>query len=374
MAGHVDPTKEGFARFREMGRAGPVHMLNLVRLRDRAAYEDGTAATGAAAYRAYARESGPIFARLGGRQVWLGAPELTLIGPADERWDLAFIAEYPSVDSFVAMLRDPDYRKAVRHRQAAVADSRLIRLQPAAPGARFGESAGAVSATSARDQGVPDMTNPTLTAPVGPDGAAPLGVPVEIPARQGRAFVLRAGQVLRLVNTHGSQVADFWAFSADDPGEYLSMEHVRAALRRLTPRPGDVLVSNRREPLLTLLADTSPGVHDTLIACCDVHRYRQLGHDGLHDNCTDNLRQALLAIGRRAVEIPCPFNIWMNTPPVADGSIAYLAPVSRPGDLVELRAERDCVAVVSACPMDLLPINGADNTPKALHALVQAAA
>jgi hypothetical protein len=116
------------------------------------------------------------------------------------------------------------------------------------------------------DQGTPETTNATLTSPVGPDGIAPLGVPVEIPARQGRAFALRASQRLRLVNTHGSQVADFWAFAADDPREYLSMEHVRTALRRLTPWPGDVLVSNRCEALLTLLADSSPGVHDTLIA------------------------------------------------------------------------------------------------------------
>ena len=141
MTGHVDPTREDFARFRELRRDGPLHMLNLLRFREVAAYDDGTVATGAEAYRNYARESGPIFARLGGRQVWVGKPEFTLIGPGDELWDLAFIAEYPSLDAFVAMLRDDDYRKAVRHRQAAVADSRLIRLQPAMPGAYFGEMA-----------------------------------------------------------------------------------------------------------------------------------------------------------------------------------------------------------------------------------------
>lgn len=138
----IDPTRESFAAFREMEREGPVHMLNLLRFRDRASYDDGTEATGAEAYRAYARDSAPIFHRLGGRQVWIGRPELMLIGPPDEAWDLAFIAEYPSVASFVAMLRDPDYWRAVRHRQAAVADSRLIRMQPAEPGARFGEIAG----------------------------------------------------------------------------------------------------------------------------------------------------------------------------------------------------------------------------------------
>jgi uncharacterized protein YcgI (DUF1989 family) len=220
------------------------------------------------------------------------------------------------------------------------------------------------------DQGTPDMVNATLSTPIGANGTLGAGELVEIPARQGRAIRLERGQIIRLINPFGSQVADFWAFAADDLREYLSMEHTRPALRRLTPRPGDALVTNRRRPILTLVADSSPGVHDTLIACCDIHRYRQLGFDGLHDNCTDNLRMAMLALGLRAAEIPCPFNIWMNTPPLADGSIAYLSPVSAPGDLVELRAEQACIAVVSACPMDLLPINGSDNTPKALHALV----
>lgn len=144
--GHVDPTREDFARFRALVRPGPVHMLNLLKFRERAAYDDGTVATGREAYAAYARESGPVFRRLGGRQVWIGRPELTLIGPAAEAWDLAFIAEYPSGDAFVAMLRDPDYRQAVRHRQAAVVDSRLIRMEPGAPGAGFGEFAAALGA------------------------------------------------------------------------------------------------------------------------------------------------------------------------------------------------------------------------------------
>jgi uncharacterized protein (DUF1330 family) len=123
-----------------MTREGPIHMLNLIRLRERAAYADGREASGAEAYAAYGRESRPVFERLGGRQVWLGAPELMLIGPEDERWDIAFIAEYPSGAAFVEMLRDPVYREAVKHRTAAVADSRLLRLRPGVPGAGFGEA------------------------------------------------------------------------------------------------------------------------------------------------------------------------------------------------------------------------------------------
>ncbi|ABD04748.1 conserved hypothetical protein [Rhodopseudomonas palustris HaA2] len=139
MSGHIDPTKEVFAQFRDNDREGPIHMLNLVRLKPRAAYPDGRAASGAEAYAAYGRESQPVFSRLGGKVVWQGAFELMLIGPQQEHWDHVFIAEYPSVAAFVEMIRDPAYREAVKHRQAAVEDSRLIRLKPLPAGGGFGQ-------------------------------------------------------------------------------------------------------------------------------------------------------------------------------------------------------------------------------------------
>ena len=138
MTGYIDPTKQVFAAFRENNRAGPIHMLNLVRLRAQASYPDGRQATGEEAYAAYGRDSAPVFTRLGGRIVWQGRFELMLIGPTTERWDICFIAEYPSVSAFVEMIRDPAYREAVKHRQAAVKDSRLIRLAPLVPGKSFG--------------------------------------------------------------------------------------------------------------------------------------------------------------------------------------------------------------------------------------------
>lgn len=137
--GHVDPSKEGFAEFVANDRPGPIQMLNLVRLRDRATYEDGRESTGAEAYEAYGRESGPIFQRVGGRIIWQGRFEQMLIGPAEEHWDHCFIAEYPSVGAFAEMIRDPAYREAVKHRQAAVEDSRLIRHAVLPAGSTFGE-------------------------------------------------------------------------------------------------------------------------------------------------------------------------------------------------------------------------------------------
>jgi uncharacterized protein (DUF1330 family) len=139
MSVFIDPTKQSFAAFQAADRPGAIHMLNLIRLRADAAYPDGRTATGAQAYAAYGRDSRPVFTRLGGRIVWQGQFELMLIGPGEERWDICFIAEYPSVAAFVAMIRDPVYREAVKHRQAAIADSRLIRLAPLPPGRGFGE-------------------------------------------------------------------------------------------------------------------------------------------------------------------------------------------------------------------------------------------
>ena len=139
---HTSFTKEGFAAFRANDCAEPIHMLNLVRLRAQADYSDGREATGAAAYAAYGRGSEPVFRRLGGRIVWRGRMEQMLIGPADESWDLCFIAEYPSAAAFAEMIRDPVYRAAMEHRQAGVADSRLIRTAPLGHGGNFGDPAG----------------------------------------------------------------------------------------------------------------------------------------------------------------------------------------------------------------------------------------
>ncbi|TIP26961.1 MAG: DUF1330 domain-containing protein [Mesorhizobium sp.] len=120
-------SKETFAAFRANDRPGPIHMLNLIRLRGEAVYADGRRATGAEAYATYSKESETVFQRVGGRIVWRGRLELTMIGPQAEHWDINFIAEYPSPAAFAEMLRDPVYRVAMEHRQAAVADSRLIR-------------------------------------------------------------------------------------------------------------------------------------------------------------------------------------------------------------------------------------------------------
>jgi uncharacterized protein YcgI (DUF1989 family) len=186
---------------------------------------------------------------------------------------------------------------------------------------------------------------------------------VLIPARQGRAVWVARGAAIDVINTHGTQVVDFWALGSPDASEYLSMDHTRVAIGRLMPRVGDTLVSNARRPLLTVVADTSPGIHDTLMASCDAERYRQLGFEGRHDSCRDNFEDALRDIGIPSPPLPGPLNLFMNVPWSPDGFLRYEPPVSRPGDLIRFRAETDLVVIMSACPQDLTPVNGAAQRP-----------
>ncbi len=115
---------------------------------------------------------------------------------------------------------------------------------------------------------------------------------VTIPAGRGAAARLRAGQHVRVINTHGTQCVDTWAFVADDVSEFLSMEHSRSNLEKIHFETGDVLATNRYAPLLEIVADTSPGGHDTLIAACSEEMYTRAGRPAGHANCADNLRAA----------------------------------------------------------------------------------
>lgn len=191
-----------------------------------------------------------------------------------------------------------------------------------------------------------------------------------VPARHGVATQVPAGRSITVINTHGTQVVDTWAFAAADIGEFMSMEHSRAQFRKLCAGIGDSFVTNHRRPILTLTADTSPGRHDTLIASCDLPRYQALGHHGHHDNCTDNLWLAMKSLGLTPTETPAPLNLFMNIPWALDGRLTWGEPLSRPGDRITLRAEMDVIVALSACPMDLLPINGKDCRIQDAHFVV----
>ena len=234
-----------------------------------------------------------------------------------------------------------------------------------------------------------------------------------IPARRGAATLVRKGQYIKIINTYGNQVVDTWAFAlpsatlsssdaveaplfpnatatslkiysptantAASAPEYMSMCHTRATLCKLTPEVGETLVSQKRAPMVKIVEDTSPGVHDTLIAACDRWRYGELGVEGYHESCTDNCWDALAALSdtvdatfsellkglqaKLGGRVPDPFNLFMNIPVTQEGSgakrgLKFEGPVTKEGDHVVLEALRDVVVVMSACPQDVLDING----------------
>ncbi|EME84382.1 uncharacterized protein MYCFIDRAFT_163179 [Pseudocercospora fijiensis CIRAD86] len=188
----------------------------------------------------------------------------------------------------------------------------------------------------------------------------------------------------------GSLYAGYQAWNArnaaDAPSmEVMSMPHSRASTLHMVPRVGDTWVTNLREPILTLEEDTSPGVHDTLIAACDPQRYHELGVEKWeeHGSCAENLVLALKELNERAGlkgakavgadvtinSVPAPLNLFMNIPWNPPGNLSFKAPRSKAGDYVRFKAERDVVVVMSACPQDVLDIN--NRHPTDAHFIVE---
>ncbi len=178
-----------------------------------------------------------------------------------------------------------------------------------------------------------------------------------IPARRGKAAVVHEGQSVRIINTYGSQVVDTWIFNLQDLNEFQSNEHTRATLLKMRFEPGDSVYTNKRRPIAVVEEDTSPGIHDMLMAACDDHRYKLLGCTEYHDNCADNLASGMKELGYDIPETPSPLNIFMHIPWTMGGDLSFDPPVTSPGDYIQFRAEMDCIFAFSACPNDILPIN-----------------
>lgn len=190
---------------------------------------------------------------------------------------------------------------------------------------------------------------------------------IEIPAQSGRWVRLRAGAHLRIIDIEGAQVADLFAVNADDPGEWLSVVNTRDEHKRLFPAVGQAFCSTTYRPMLTFVADDSPGFHDAQFSACNPLTYQDLGFEGYHPSCAENFRTAAAACGWIPELVPDPINIFQRTPVIADGRLVVEPAASGPGDSVTLRAEMDLFVIVTACSMDLEPINGSRCTPIGLE-------
>lgn len=183
-----------------------------------------------------------------------------------------------------------------------------------------------------------------------------------IPARESLGFRIRSGDQLTVTDVEGQQVGDVFAFSGNDLGEYHSAAHTRAATDRLFPRVGEDFVTNHRRPILRLIDDTSPGRHDLLIPACDAARYAALSARPSHPSCAENLRRTLAASGHTIPVVPQPINVFMDIRIDESGALTWRSASTQPGDHITFEALMDCLVVVSACPQDLVGINGAGPT------------
>jgi uncharacterized protein YcgI (DUF1989 family) len=181
----------------------------------------------------------------------------------------------------------------------------------------------------------------------------------EIPAREGRGFIVAAGRVLRLACAHGPQVADFIVFNANDHGERFWSARTRV-IHGGHLSVGHQLWSTppRTRPMMTLIADTvahqehpnGARAHDLLFCRCDSRHYEIVhGRAGM-PNCNDNLAGAIAGFGLAPDDVHDPFNIFMTTGMNPDGRPFYLPCDAEKGDYVELIAEIDCLVAISACP------------------------
>jgi uncharacterized protein YcgI (DUF1989 family) len=174
-----------------------------------------------------------------------------------------------------------------------------------------------------------------------------------IPAREGRAVVVRNGQFLRITTPKGGQAADFFAFNSGNVSEWLSAPHSWVTEFSVKPRQGYRFLSRFRRPMLAITEDGANGVHDMMLAACDQFRYEFFGFQGHHPSCSENLCIAMRRLGHQIDVVPQPINFFTNTVIEADGKLLSPPNPVPPGAYVEMQALMDLICVVSSCPFDL---------------------
>lgn len=179
----------------------------------------------------------------------------------------------------------------------------------------------------------------------------------------GSALALRVvrGDVLHIEDMEGSQACDLVAFVVTQPWDRLSVALTRALKGSVRVGAGDVLRSNRGTPMLTIVEDTA-NTNDVLFASCNRWLYEHHFHQPGRFGCFELLLQVLAREGISGEMIPDPLNLFTNSD-VVDGGLAFLDPVTRAGDYVELLAESDCLVGLTACPEDISSVNGHRITP-----------
>ena len=183
-----------------------------------------------------------------------------------------------------------------------------------------------------------------------------------VPPGRPWGHIVRHGEILRLVDLQGQQAVDFLCFDAAGPADRYSATNTIKVQGNIYIGNGTVLYSDRGAALFTMIAD-SRGRHDTIYGCCsEANNFLRYGVRGT-PSCYANFREILARFGLDERSIVGNVNFFMSVPVLSDGSAGIADGVSQPGSFVELRAERDALAVLSNCPQMHNPCNGYNPTP-----------
>ena len=177
-----------------------------------------------------------------------------------------------------------------------------------------------------------------------------------IPPQEYYSRTVYKGQVLRITDLEGQQVADFLCFNKEDLEDKLSVENTLLINGTIYITKGNRLYSSKCHRMFTIIEDTC-GRHDLICGSCS--EYTNAFRYGIRGtpNCRTNFSAALAPYGIEPNVIPYSFNIFMNAPVQPDGSIAIEQPISKAGDFIELRADMDCIIAISNCPQERNPCN-----------------
>ena len=178
-------------------------------------------------------------------------------------------------------------------------------------------------------------------------------VAIEVPGYQGRAVRAKRGDRVRITDVEGCQIGDLFLINADEPMEVLSPALTRLVNFTPFPRLGQQFFSNRRRPMLTIVGDTSPGVHDMTFGPCDPQFYESFGAGANHPSCRNNFENAMKSLGQKIVVYPDPVNLFQNTPVDARGNYVLGQTLTKPGDYIELHCEMDLILALTACSTDI---------------------
>jgi len=192
----------------------------------------------------------------------------------------------------------------------------------------------------------------------------------EIPATFGRAFIVKKGQVLRIhqVDPRGGQVGDCAFFNANDTkevfhcGQSWSLNQMAGtgnsrAFQHFWSKPP------RENIMLTTVADTYRDHWGNMGGRCSRRIYEVRSSIKGHRSCQDNIAEALVPFGLSGDDVIDVFNVFMSVRLDADGNFEILPSRVTIDDYIDLRAEMDILAAISACPAKDSPTNNHRSSP-----------